>query len=222
MRHMLPLVPFGCLFAAGGLAALAAGLARWGAAGRWMSRVVGATVVGGAAAWGLALLAIYAAPDTRLAASAWMHTTLAPGTRLVVEDKNQLLPLPAPDAPLDRYRFGVLPVTAPDTPDKAVVFAATLAAGDVVVVPNRRWSAVLPRLPAFSLTGRYYRLLASGALGYTPLATFAGPPRIGPWTWPDDSAEETFQVFDHPTVRLYRNTGRLAEAELLRRLQGGQ
>ena len=220
VRHMLPLAPFGCLFAAGGLMALAGALARRGAAGRLVGWVIGAGVVGGAAAWGLALLAIYAAPDTRRAASAWMHATLPPGTRLVVEDKNQLLPLPAPDAPLDRYQFSVLRVTDPDTPAKAAAFAATLAAGDVVVVPNRRWAGVLPRLPAFPLTGRYYRLLERGALGYTPLATFASPPRLGPWTWPDDGAEETFQVFDHPTVRLYRNTGRLPEADLLRRLQG--
>lgn len=217
VRHTLPLVPFCCLFAAGAVVGGARVLARRGGLGRWAGWGSGAMVVGGAAGWGLALLAIYLAPDTRLVATAWMQTHLPPGTRLVVEDKNQLIPVPHPVSILDSYQLGVLAVTDPDTPAKRDAFAATLAAGEVLVVPNRRWEAVLPRLPAYPLTGRYYRLLAAGDLGYTPLATIASPPRLGPWRWPDDSAEETFQVFDHPTVQLYRNTGHLP-AVTLRRL----
>ncbi|HMA36848.1 MAG TPA: hypothetical protein VKY74_20505, partial [Chloroflexia bacterium] len=207
VRHTLPLVPFCCLFAAGLLSELQA---RWP---RGAPLVTGG-VLAGAAGWGLALLAIYSAPDTRLAATTWMHAQLAAGTRLVVEDPNQLLPLPDATHPAGMYQYGVLAVTAPDSPAKMANFAAVLAAGDVLVVPNRRWSAVLPHDPAFPATGRYYTLLFAGRLGYTPLATFASPPRLGPLTWPDDSAEETFQVFDHPTVRLFRNTGRLPEATL--------
>ena len=42
-----------------------------------------------------------------------------------------------------------------------------------------------------------------------------------PFTWSDDDAEETFQVFDHPTVKVFRNTGNLTEAELRRLLGAG-
>jgi hypothetical protein len=62
--------------------------------------------------------------------------------------------------------------------------------------------------------------LFAGELGYTEVATFASPPRLGPLVWNDDGAEETFQVFDHPTVRVFRNEGRLSEGELRRLLSG--
>jgi hypothetical protein len=67
----------------------------------------------------------------------------------------------------------------------------------------------MPRLPNFTLMGRYYSLLFAGGLGYAPVATFRSYPRVGPLVFPDDSAEETFQVFDHPIVLIFRNTGHL-------------
>jgi hypothetical protein len=213
VRHTLPLVPFCCLFAAGGLATLYRLFAAR-TAGKWTASALMGAIVIGACLWGLAFLSIYTSPDTRLAASAWIEANVPAGSNLVLEDKNQPLPvLPTGSIPTT-YTYGVLSVTAPDTSTKMNDFASILAAGDVLVVPNRRWSAVLPRMPEFERTARYYRLLFSGELGYTPLATFTGPPRLGPFTWPDDSAEETFQVFDHPTVLLFSNTSHLSADQL--------
>jgi len=218
IRHTLPLVPYCCLFAAGGLISLMEWLQRMGKGGRRLAGVVAMGVVAGAIVWGLAYLSIYTSLDSRLAATDWMHSNLEPGTRLVVEDQNQLLPLPSSNYPLDTYSYSVLRTTSPDTREKMGDFAAVLASGDVLILANRRWSSVLPRHLDFPLTGRYYRLLFEGELGYEPLATFASPPQLGPLAWSDDDAEETFQVFDHPTVRLFRNTGRLSEEELRRLL----
>jgi len=216
VRHTLPLVPFCCLFAAGGAVALCRRLGQTGRAGRLLGRATVVAIGGGGAAWGLAVLAIYSTADTRLAASTWMRANLPPGTRLVIEDKNTLLPVPKGGP----YRYVVTPTLAPDTPTKLGTLAADLAAGEFLVVPDRRWSAVMPRLPDYPLTGRYYRLLHAGGLGYAPAATFADPPRLGPFAWNDDSAEETFQVFDHPTVQIFRNTGHFSEAELRALLAG--
>jgi hypothetical protein len=222
VRHTLPLLPFCCLFAAGGLAALATWLKDKQQPLRVARYLPAALVAAGAAGWGLAFLSIYAATDTRIAATTWIRDTLPPGTHLVVEDKNDLIPAPSMPGPQPNYPLGVLQVTFPDTPSKMADFSKVLAEGEVLVVPNRRWSAVLPRMAAFPLTGRYYALLFSGALGYTPLATFSSPPRLGPLAFPDDTAEETFQVFDHPTVRLFRNTSHLSSVELLNLLTGSQ
>jgi hypothetical protein len=210
VRHTLPLLPFCCLFAAWGAGAL---VARAGGA-RMAGRALLVALAGGAALWGLAFCAIYAAPDTRLAATAWVHAHVAPGARLVVEDPNTLVPVPDAAHPVTLYQYAPLAVTAPDTPEEAATLAAALASGDWLITPNRRWAGVLPRLPAFPTAGRYYRLLAAGRLGYAPAAVFSSPPRLGPLAWPDDAAEETFQVFDHPTVRIYRNVARLPAAAL--------
>jgi hypothetical protein len=224
VRHTLPLVPFICLFAAGVLTAL---LRRKGVAFRATSPVTGhwSLVIGHwslitplvlafSALWGLAFLPIYTSTDTRLAATDWFHANVPAGAHLVVEDKDTLVPLPDAAHPVQTYHLGVIEPTTPDSPAKLSSMASTLAGGEFLVLSSRRWSATIPRLPDFPTTGRYYGLLFAGKLGYTPVATFASPPRLGPLEFSDDSAEETFQVFDHPTVRVFRNTAHLPLEEI--------
>jgi hypothetical protein len=216
VRHLVPLVPFLCLFAVYALVRL------WesGAWGRRAARVVGGIVVVGTAVWAVSFMAVYGAGDTRWQATEWIRANAAPGSRIVVEDKNDLVPVPDETYPPGGYGYEVVKVTEQDTPAKMEAFARALADGDWLVVSNRRWSGVLPRLERFPLTGRYYGLLFGGELGYREVATFASPPRLGPLVWSDDGAEETFQVFDHPTVRVFWNEVRLSEGELRRLLSG--
>jgi 4-amino-4-deoxy-L-arabinose transferase-like glycosyltransferase len=214
VRHTLPLVPFLCLFAAAAIGALL----KWGesktAILRTLSRSIAALVIMFAALWGLAFLSIYASTDTRLASTDWFHSHVPAGSRVVVEDKNTLIPIPDASHPIQTYNLGVIEPTAPDSPSKLTAMASTLAGGEYLVISSRRWSGTLPHLSNFPLMGRYYESLFAGNLGYTPLATFRSSPRLGPLVFPDDSAEETFQVFDHPTVLVFRNTGHLTLDQL--------
>lgn len=219
VRHTLPLIPFLCLFAAGGLYALVRWCREQGSVLRIASRVLPGIVIAGGALWGLAFVSVYTSTDTRLAATAWMHTNIPSGTHLVVEDKDTLLPLMDASHPPDLYKYGVVQPTAPDSPSKMESIANTLSQGEILVLSSRRWSGVIPRLANFPLTARYYSLLVDGKLGYTSLVGFSSPPRLGPLLFNDDDAEETFQVFDHPTVRLYSNTGHFTAAEIERLLQ---
>lgn len=57
----------------------------------------------------------------------------------------------------------------------------------------------------------YYRDLFSGELGFEHVATFTSYPRISfgnkvVLTFPDEDAEETWTVFDHPVIRIYKKT----------------
>jgi hypothetical protein len=171
------------------------------------------------ALWGLAFLSIYTSTDTRLAATDWFHANVPAGAHLVVEDKDTLIPLPDAAHPVQTYYLGVIEPTTPDSPAKLASMASTLASGEFLVISSRRWSDTIPRLPAFPTTARYYGLLFAGKLGYTPAATFSSPPRLGPLEFPDDSAEETFQVFDHPTVRIFRNTAHLPPEQIAQLLE---
>jgi hypothetical protein len=187
---------------------------------RWISQTVTALVTLGALGWGLAYLSIYTAPDTRIAATDWIRQQVATGSKIVVEDKNTLVPVPDAAHPMGLYTYPVLEVTQPDTVAKMDAFADALSRGDWLTISSRRWSWVLPRLPNFPYTARYYYLLFAGNLGYTPAARFSSPPRIGLFSWPDNTAEETFQVFDHPTVLIFRNTGHLTKGQLQSLLSG--
>ncbi|HUS16937.1 MAG TPA: glycosyltransferase family 39 protein [Chloroflexia bacterium] len=219
IRYLLPLVPYGCLAAAGALVALMRWLGRIGRPAVWAGRAVTAVVLLGAAGWGLALLAVYSRPDTRQAASAWVYANVPRHSRWLMEEGYQLLPLPDATHPPRWLRHRLLAVAAPDTPEKIDTLAGQLAWAQWLEIPDRRWSATLPRMARYPLTHHYYDLLFSGRLGYTPVAVFASPPALGPFTWNDDAAEETFQVFDHPTVRIFRNTGAFAKDTLRRLLQ---
>jgi len=58
----------------------------------------------------------------------------------------------------------------------------------------------------------YYQHLFSGALGFERAAEFSQYPKIELfgitlWEFADENAEETWSVFDHPVIRVYRKTG---------------
>jgi hypothetical protein len=59
---------------------------------------------------------------------------------------------------------------------------------------------------------KYYEDLFSGKSGFTKVAEFSSYPRIQLFgktifEFPDESAEETFTVFDHPVMRVYKRNG---------------
>jgi 4-amino-4-deoxy-L-arabinose transferase-like glycosyltransferase len=221
IRYLMPLIPFCCLCAAGGVLALAVWLRRQGPAGNWAARVVVGAVMLGAVGWGASFLSIYSQLDTRLAATRWIYEHVPQGSRWLMEGTYQQLPIPDAAHPADWYQRATLPVASAESPRKADVLARALAENSWLVIPDRRWSNVLPRLPDFPVSRQFYTRLFAGQLGYTEVARFADPPRLGPFIWWDDAAEETFQVFDHPTVRIFRNTGNLSAAQLSALLRAG-
>lgn len=74
-------------------------------------------------------------------------------------------------------------------------------------VPSEKKCAYLKH--NFSTPYSYYDDLFSGKLGFTQIAEFTSYPRIsiGGKTiieFPDEDAEESFTVFDHPVIRIYK------------------
>ena len=61
----------------------------------------------------------------------------------------------------------------------------------------------------YPILNEYYRDLFSGELGFEPVAEFSSYPAIELFgvtliSFPDERAEETWTVFDHPVVRIYK------------------
>jgi hypothetical protein len=68
------------------------------------------------------------------------------------------------------------------------------------------FAATYPRLE------RYYDALFSGELGFDRVATFESYPELRLFgvpllEFPDEEAEETWTVFDHPVIRIYKRRG---------------
>lgn len=115
----------------------------------------------------------------------------------------------------------------PDTPEKREMMIQVLDKSDYIVIPSNRAYDAMPRLPLrYPLTLKYYQTLfdctCSGdalenlvydlkppfksPLGFDLIATFESPPSIGFLVFPDQSADESFTVYDHPKVLIFKKS----------------
>src|SRR5262249_8649762 len=84
-----------------------------------------------------------------------------------------------------------------------------------VLQTKRLYGAITQAEKKFPQTSNYFRLLFAGDLGYTPIAEFAARPGLFGLTIPDELFDESFTVYDHPKVLVFKNTGRLSDRALL-------
>jgi YYY domain-containing protein len=153
----------------------------------------------------LALVNIYRLPNTRVQASAWIYQHLPPGTVLTHEVWDDSLPLNLsptrqaglyPSLPMDLY--------ADDTVVKAAQIAQTLEQADAVIISSDRLVGSIARMPErYPLTNHYYQLLFAGKLGFHLTHTFWNSPNLFGIYENDSGADESFSVYDHPTVWIF-------------------
>ena len=187
----------------------------------------------------LALDNIYSAPNTRVQASEWIYNHVAPHSVITSEVWDDPLPIQVPAArtaangvsytaagnPIDPGEYGNIGLNLydADTPQKAADLAHSLAAANVVVISSQRLLGSIPKLPdRYPMTIRYYQLLFAGDLGFHLAAQFSATPHLGPLTWGDAGADESFSVYDHPPVWIFTNTGAgLPQGQILTKLTQG-
>lgn len=242
MRYLLPIAPLLTLFGARMLFAL------WDAAAerrrtlRPMAGALIALVIGGAALYSLAYLAgIYGGTHTAVRAAEWLNRSAQDDALILKEHWEEGLPnLKGGFSHFD------LPLYEDDNLSKTALVAQTLSRADYLVFFSNRLYGTIPRLPQrYPITTQYYRLLFAGELGYTlenaetayPQLfgvrlvddTFARPnlpepllPSIdssAPLTLNMGFADESFSVYDHPKVMIFRNAQRLGAAEIRSRIE---
>lgn len=223
VRYMVPMLPFLCISTAWLLQAATSRV-------RVVGRVLTAVVTVASLLWALAFFSIYTRENTLMQATRWIAKNAAPGSVLLGEANDMNLPVGVDETVHLDARTLILPVHVDDNdelnqnthPNRAETYADLLAQTDYIAITSRRYYANLPRLEGYPLTNRYYRLLFAGKLGFTRATTISSYPSLLGVTIPDDKSEESFQVFDHPKVILFHNTGRLSRAQLLALLTGTQ
>ncbi|HUW21266.1 MAG TPA: glycosyltransferase family 39 protein [Candidatus Bathyarchaeia archaeon] len=155
--------------------------------------------------YGLAFFSIYLQPDIRITASEWMRDNLPPESKILSEGGNVV------DIPL-KGNFRVVNLDFYNLDQEKVLFDKlfdTLADSQYLLIPSRRIFADHPA-GQYPKVACYYRLLFSDRLGYAKIKEFTSYPSIDMYDWkweiPDELAEETWSVFDHPVIRLYKKT----------------
>lgn len=149
--------------------------------------------------WGVANWTIYLRPQTRIEASRWIYDHVPTGSKLLTEHWNDGLAVNNPRELLNVYDE--------DSDTKMATLAAQLHTADYLILTTRRIWGTMPRLTTrYPRTSVWYKQLLAGELGYKEVASFTSYPTLFGITVSDDAAEESIQVFDHPTVRIFQNT----------------
>jgi YYY domain-containing protein len=169
-------------------------------------------VVTGTFLYALAFASIYSRPNTRIAASRWMHQNIPAGSVLANEHWDDWLPIGGVDGVVSYGDTGLFSAVEmrnyeDDTPDKLNWMVENLTQADYVILSSNRLYDSIPRLPMrYPLTMHYYQLLFNGKLGYERVKDFTSYPTLFGIQIPDQSAEESFSVYDHPRVQIFKKT----------------
>ena len=179
-----------------------------------LSYVAIALVLLGTMFQGLALVNVYSVPNTRVQASEWMYRHIRPGSVLTFEQWDDPLPVAVGNDDPGMYQQATyseggqptqgMDLYGDDTIQKAQWLSALLPGVDVITMATDRLDKSIPRLPArYPLTIHYYQLLFSGQLGFHLAAEFQNRPSLFGITLDDSGADESYSVFDHPTVKIF-------------------
>jgi len=227
MRYMVPVVP---LFIVMGAGMLVSGY--WVLDIRYSRRIpniqylisniqylVAGIVLLGTIFWSLAFVfGVYGTEHTWITASRWIYENVPDGSVLATEHWDDDLPLglPEPGANIGShgYRLVELPMYEDDNEQKYHLLRSRLGEADYIVLSTNRLYGAIPRLPErYPLSTRYYQLLFAGELGFEKVAEFTTYPRLGPFVFNDDAADESFTVYDHPRPIVFQKVRELSDME---------
>ncbi|HYM15571.1 MAG TPA: DUF2298 domain-containing protein [Dehalococcoidia bacterium] len=222
MRYFLPLYPMFAVLAAFLLTrvwswAASEGMRSWTG---WPTRLraagptFGAALRIGAAAvvvmtllWGLAFYNIYRSPISRASASKWIYENVPAGSVIGHESWDDSVPYAVAGVPPVAYGSVEFNNFNADTADHVAELLSDLDQADYIALASARASRTVTREPAFwPVTSRYYAALADGTLGFQKVAEFTSYPSILGISFNDTAAEESWSVYDHPQVTIYRKT----------------
>ncbi len=214
MRYLLPIYPLLCLFSAVFIYHLSLRVQRSNLKSIHALRLVGMT--GGIVLllfWPLMFLHIYTKPNTRVIASEWINQNIPSGATIAIEHWDDALPLFGQQS----YNTIVLQLYDPDTTQKWSTLNTQVSQADYIIIASNRLYTplmrltncqILPNERCYPQTSQYYTKLFDGSLGFTKTAEFTLYPKLEIGNWKleinDSSADESFTVYDHPKILIFK------------------
>lgn len=168
----------------------------------------------GTITWTFAFFSIYTNHDVRITTSNWLVSHLPEKSTILVESGNTIdLPLSGNYQKLSLNFYAI-----EDNVHERQNIVRALATSDYFLVQSRRVFLNHMRLPKqFPKTAHFYDTLFSNQLGFQQIQEFHSYPKISMGTFsfelPDEQAEETWSVFDHPVIRVFKKERQLTREE---------
>lgn len=240
MRYLIPMSPFLIIFGAQMMTAV------WNRVGainlklRTAMIVVAVFVIGSTAFYAFSYTGLYTETHTAVRASNWIVANVPKGSLILKEHWEEGLPN------LHGYDHDELQLYNDDTPQKLEQMTNQIADADYIVFFSNRLYGTIPRLPErYPTTIAYYNLLFTGGLGYEFANVEATYPELFGVGFVDNTferpnvpkpdalvdfspspvslnlgfADESFSVYDHPKVLIFKNEDRLDAGTLRQRIQ---
>ena len=242
MRYMLPITPVLVLFGS----SMMVDFWSWARNRQTIVKVALGTAAALAAIftafYGVSYTGIYSEVHPAVRASEWIQSNVPRGSTILKEHWEEGLP------GLYEYEIEELPIYEHDRPSKFRRMSDLLSEADYVTQYSNRLYGTVSRLPdRYPVSREFYRLLFSGALGYTLDAHFTSYPNLLSIGFVDETferpdlpppgdlsevrphpvsinlgyADESFSVYDHPKVLVFRNVERLDADKIMRRIEEG-
>jgi len=172
----------------------------------------------------LAFVSIYFRPFTEVAASEWVYRHIPAGSKILTQHWDEGFPMPLPGKGRNgaRYKIKPLPYYEPDRSSKIRGLADELADGDYIAFQTKRlYGALTQAAEKYPLSNNYFYLLFAGDLGYELVYSQASRPGLFGFEVPDELADESLTVYDHPKVLIFKNTGQLTSDEIFQKVLRG-
>ena len=144
----------------------------------------------------------YFSLDIRTTASEWIESNIPPDSFILSESGNVVnLPLAYSILKVDNFDFYQLDFT----PSLLEKLSQDLVSADYIFVPSRRVFKNQNN-DNFPLSQNYYQNLFSGNLGFVEIKNINNSKDL---FLNSENAEETWSVFDSPTIRIYKKVNNL-------------
>ncbi|MEK7110006.1 MAG: glycosyltransferase family 39 protein [Patescibacteria group bacterium] len=162
---------------------------------------------------GIAYLQVYQNPDVRFQASDWIYKNIPSNSYILSETANVVdIPLEVSSYKVHQV-YQVISFNFYDLDESLALqleLKDHLEKADYIFVPSRRIFANHSK-KKYPILNKYYEDLFSGKLGFEKVAEFESFPKVClPFdknkclVFEDEQTEETWTVFDHPVIRIYK------------------
>lgn len=193
--------------------------------------------------WPISFMSIYTLPHTRVSASRWIYKEIPKTATIAWEHWDDPLPLLIDNHHGNEYKTIQLTIYNPENESKWRMLSDQLSQIDYLILSsNRVYGGIGQAVTRYPLTSKYYKKIFTGDLGFTIAKDFVSRPALAipipicfnpfPLTkysslsasitrcnnqnieFIDDFAEESFTVYDHPKVLIFKNTKHLSSEEI--------
>lgn len=180
-------------------------------------------VMGYCFVYAMAFVRLYSMEHPYKVASQWIFNNVPPGSRISSPHWDDKVPVGIPGKDTAMYQMNgrdfELPVYERDTPQMIESIVRRIAASDYLTFATPRAADSIPRIPnEYPNTTAILRLLWGEKLGFTLAYVTKNRPEFLGFIFNDDLADESFSVYDHPKVVVFKNEGRLSAEQMLDRI----